>query len=59
MPPILTDKVLTDAVFSSVDDGTYPENEKVISAELPTSALNNLSELLEQARIDVKVLPML
>ena len=43
------------AVFQSVKDGTYPEDEQVISAELSSTALNNLSELLEQARTDVKV----
>ena len=50
-----SDDVFGQALLQSVRDGTYPEGEEVISAELPSSALPVVVDLLEQARSDVKV----
>lgn len=55
MPPLPAQKKLTDTVFISITEGSYPEDEDVVSAELPSSVLQGLSVLLEQARADVKV----
>ncbi|MCJ1281998.1 hypothetical protein MMC26_001321 [Xylographa opegraphella] len=48
------DEQLSDAVFRAVQDGVYPEEETIVSAELPSSAFDSLLELLEQARVEVK-----
>lgn len=48
-------KDLTEPVFRSIIDSSYPESENVVSAELDSPALQDLSKLLEQARSDVKV----
>ena len=55
MPPQLSDQQLSEAVYHAVQDGTYPEDEAVVSAELPSSAFDNLQALLEKARAEVKV----
>lgn len=55
MPSGTSDLELSKAVYQHVDLGTYPDNEEVISAELPSTALETLSKLLDQARADVKV----
>ena len=55
MPPQISDDQLGHALLQSVKDGSYPEDETIISAELPSSALAGLSELIEVARADVKV----
>ena len=55
MPPQLSDGTLGHALLQSVQEGTYPDAEQIVSAELPTSALLGVVELLEQARNDVKV----
>ncbi|MCJ1431747.1 hypothetical protein MMC27_001102 [Xylographa pallens] len=48
------DGQLSDAVFRAIQDGVYPDEETIISAELPPSAFDSLLELLEQARAEVK-----
>ena len=55
MPSKAQDAELSQAVFRAIQEGSYPEDEQIVAAELPSSALNSLSELLEQARADVKV----
>jgi hypothetical protein len=55
MPSQVSDDSLSQAVFHSVTDGGYPEDEKVITSELSSVAVNSLSQLLEQAREEVKV----
>ena len=55
MPSKVQDAELSQAVFRAIQEGSYPEDEQIVAAELPPSALNSLSELLEQARADVKV----
>ena len=55
MPPRVSDEVLSQAIFNSINDGSYPDDEEIVAAELPPSALDKLAELLEQARTEVKV----
>ena len=55
MPPHISDDQFSHAVLDSVQNGTYPDAEAVISAELPNSALTKVLALLEQAREDVRV----
>ena len=50
-----SDGRLSEAVFRAVQDGVYPEEETIVSAELPSSAFDSLQQLLEQARAEVKV----
>lgn len=54
MPSQITSHQYGQAVLEHVQNGTYPE-EEVISAELPSSALPEISKLVEQARDEVKV----
>ena len=55
MPSQIPDQQLSEAVYHAVQDGAYPEDEAVGSAELPSSAFDNLQALLEKARAEVKV----
>ena len=55
MPSQISDDAFGQALLHSIQDGSYPEAEEVISAELPSSALPVILELLGQARVDVKV----
>lgn len=50
----VSDRQLSEAVCSSIKDGTYPEDDAYISAELSAGALENLSQMLNQARDEVK-----
>lgn len=43
------------AVLEHVQRGAYPESEEIISAELPSSVLPQVTKLIEEAREDVKV----
>ena len=58
MPSNISDEQFGDAIVKSVEDGVFPEDGDVVSSELPSSALVSLSNLLEQARADVKVGPL-
>lgn len=51
----ITPQQYGQAVLEHVQSGAYPDSEEVISAELPASALPEVSKLLEQAKEDVKV----
>ena len=55
MPSSPSDERLEQAILKSVKDGLYPEEEAVLSAELPSSALGSLEELLQNARKEVEV----
>ncbi len=55
MPSRITSEQYGQAVLEHVQTGTYPESEEVISADIPPSALPEVSKLIEQAREDVKV----
>jgi hypothetical protein len=55
MPPLTEQKKLTEAVFKSINEGTYPVDEDVVSSEVSSTVLKGLSTLLDQARADVKV----
>ena len=55
MPSRITPQQYGQAVLNHVQTGAYPESEEVVSADLPPSALPEISKLIEQAREDVKV----
>lgn len=55
MPSRITSQQYGHAVLSHVQTGAYPESEDIVSAELPPSALPEVSKLIAQAREDVKV----
>lgn len=51
----ITPQQYGQAVLEHVQSGAYPDSEDVISAELPPSALPDVTKLVEQAQEDVKV----
>ncbi len=51
----ITHQQYGQAVLEHVQTGSYPESEEVISAELPSSTLPEVSKLIEQAQENVKV----
>jgi centromere/kinetochore protein ZW10 len=51
-----TEQHLGQAVLRFASDGTYPDTEDVISANITASALPVVLQHLEQAREEVKVL---
>lgn len=55
MPSKIPDHHYGQALLDSVQDGSYPESEEIISAELPPPAIPGILNVLEQARNDVKV----
>lgn len=55
MPSAVEDRQLGQAVLDSVQYGSYPESEDVISAEVPPTAIPSILKLLGQAREGVKV----
>ena len=55
MPSHPSDWELGEAVLNSVKNGSYPESEEIISAELLPSAFPIALELLEKARHNLKV----
>ena len=55
MPSHISDHQYGQAVVESVYNGTYPESEELVSANLPQSALPVILNLVDQAREDVKV----
>ena len=59
MPSNSSDQQYGQALLDSVRNGSYPESEDVISAELPPTAIPGILKLLKQAREDVKVRTML
>lgn len=55
MPSRITPHDYGRAVLEHVQTGVYPEDEEIISAELPTSALPEVSHLIGQAREELQV----
>lgn len=55
MPSQISYREYAQAVLDSVRSGAFPENEEVISAELPPSAVPTVLKLIDEARNDVKV----
>ena len=51
----ITPQQYSQAVLEHVQSGAYPESEDLVSAELPPSALPEVSKFIEQARENVKV----
>ena len=56
MPSPTADDQLGEAILDFVQHGVYPESDKLVSAELPPSALHVALDQLKAAREDVKVL---
>ncbi|KAL6716444.1 ribosome biogenesis protein ytm1 [Lecanora helva] len=50
----ITSQQYGQAILEHVENGSYPETEEIISGDLPPSALPEISELIEQAKEDVK-----
>lgn len=57
MPPHITSQQYAQAVFDHVQHGAYPEEEELISSQLPSSALPEITKLIQQAKKDVQVCP--
>lgn len=55
MPSKLGGQHHGQALFESIQNGSYPESEEVIAADLPPTAISDILKLLRQAREDVKV----
>lgn len=55
MPSQISYREYAQAVLDSVRSGAFPENEEVVSAELPPSAVPTVLKLIDEARNDVKV----
>ena len=55
MPSGVTPQQYGHAVLEHAQTGSYPEDEDVISADLPPSALAEVSRVLGQAREDIQV----
>lgn len=55
MPPKPSAEELADAVIRNVENGTYPESEEVVTAELSGPAIPKLLENLKQTKDHVKV----
>ena len=55
MVAMVSESRLNEALTQCVGEIRYPEDDAIITAELPSSALAGLGELLERAREDVKV----
>ena len=58
MVAMVSESRLNEALTRCVGEVSYPEDDAIITAELPSSALAGLEELLDRAREDVKVLFM-
>ena len=55
MPSQISPQQYGQAVLEHVQNGSYPESEEIVAAEIPPSALPQISHLIEQAKEDVKV----
>jgi protein transport protein DSL1/ZW10 len=53
--PALSEDRLSRALLQSLKDGTYPDSEEIVSAELPASALSTELQFIRDAREEVKV----
>jgi centromere/kinetochore protein ZW10 len=50
----VSDEQLGDALLQSIEHGTFPQDEQVASAPVPSSALPKLLEVVSRAREDTK-----
>lgn len=55
MPSSIDPQTYGQVVLEHIQTGTYPDSEELVSAELPASALPEVSKLIDKAREDVKV----
>lgn len=53
--PVPTDERVSRALLQSLKDGTYPDSEDIISADLQPSALATELDFIRDAREEVKV----
>ena len=59
MPSKAAEQQYAQVLFDSIHNGSYPESEDAVSADLPSTAIPHVLELLKQAREDVKVRSLL
>ncbi|KAF2876111.1 hypothetical protein BDV95DRAFT_674235 [Massariosphaeria phaeospora] len=52
MPPQVSDQDLGDAFLQSVQHGSFPQSEHVVSAPVPSTALPHLLDVVRKARDD-------
>ena len=55
MPSQVRPHKFGQAILEHLQDGSYPESEEIISADLPPSALPEISKLIEKEKQNVKV----
>ena len=56
MPSRMQPEQYAKAILDNVQIGAYPESEEIISSDLPAAALPRVSQHIDQAREDVKVI---
>jgi len=55
MTASIADHDLSAAIISSIKEGTFPDSEVVLTAELPATALPTLLEEVSEARQQLEV----
>jgi protein transport protein DSL1/ZW10 len=55
MTASIADHDLSAAIISSIKEGTFPDSEDVLTAELPATALPTLLEEVSEARQQLEV----
>ena len=55
MTASIADHELSAAIVSSIRDGTFPDSEDVLTAELPTTALPSIVGEVSEARQQLEV----
>jgi centromere/kinetochore protein ZW10 len=55
MTASIADYDLSAAIISSIKEGTFPDSEDVLTAELPATALPTLLEEVSEARQQLEV----
>ena len=53
--PAPSDTQISQALLQSLKDGTYPESEDIVSADLAASAFSTELQFIQDARDEVKV----
>ena len=51
----VTDRELSSALLNSIKDGTYPESESVLVAQVPAQALSLVLQDVQDARSELEV----
>ena len=55
MPPSISSHEYGQAILQHAQSGIYPEAENVISGNLPSTALGEVSRVIAEAKEDLKV----